>query len=51
MKCETCNKKLEEGILKKIIGTYVKTNKGKKKAICNECQKKLTIEEIKEKIN
>ena len=51
MKCEICNKKIEEGILNKIIGTYVKTEKGKKKPICNECQTKLTINEIKEKIN
>lgn len=51
MKCEICNSKIQEGILKKIIGTYIKNSKAKKKPICNECQKKLTIEEIKQKIN
>lgn len=41
MKCEICNKKLQETFLKKVIGTYVKDSKGKKHTICDECQKKL----------
>ncbi len=50
MKCETCNKRIETTFMNKIIGTYY--TKGKKKyAICNECQNKLSDEEIKEKLN
>jgi len=48
MKCDICNKKLEEGILKKIIGTYVFVN-GKKKVVCNTCQK-LYSQNLKEKL-
>jgi len=35
MKCSLCNNKIEEGILDKIKGTYVK-----KKPVCSSCQKK-----------
>ena len=41
MKCEICSNKLNEAFLQKIIGTYVKDEKGKKHAVCFECQKKL----------
>jgi len=41
MKCEICKTKLEETFLKKIIGTYVKDEKGKKHVVCSTCQKKL----------
>lgn len=51
MNCTICKNKIQETFLKKIIGTYVKDKKGKKKPICNECQNKLSSEEIKEKIN
>ena len=40
MKCEICGKKIEEIFLKKILGTYLKDDKGKKHLICFECQKK-----------
>ena len=40
MKCEICRKKIDETFLKKILGTYVKDEKGKKHAVCFECQKK-----------
>ncbi|MBD3164831.1 hypothetical protein GF323_06555 [Candidatus Woesearchaeota archaeon] len=40
MKCDICGNKIQETFLKKIIGTYVKDDKGKKHAICFECQKK-----------
>ena len=40
MKCEICGKKIEETFLKKILGSYVKDEKGKKHAICKECQSK-----------
>lgn len=39
MKCEICKKTIGETFLKKIIGTYVKDEKGKKQVICFECQK------------
>jgi len=40
VKCNICNKKIEQTFLKKLIGTYVKDKKGKKHAVCFECQKK-----------
>ena len=50
-KCDICKNRVNETFLGKIIGTYVK-NKGKKKIICFECQKKFNskkeiIENIK----
>ena len=50
MKCTICNKKIEETFLKKPIGTHVRDGKGKRKIVCNECQSKLSIEEIKNKL-
>ncbi|MFW5990961.1 MAG: hypothetical protein ACOCQX_01900 [Candidatus Nanoarchaeia archaeon] len=50
MKCEICGKKIQETFLQKIIGTYIRNSKGKKKAVCNECQSKLSDEDIKEKL-
>jgi len=44
-KCSICGNKIEELYLKKIKGTYVN-----KKLVCNECQKKYSIKEIKEKL-
>ncbi len=47
MKCDVCGKTLAETFLKKIIGGYVKDEKGKMHPICRECQKKLqTKQEI-----
>ncbi|MBS3102419.1 hypothetical protein J4458_03150 [Candidatus Woesearchaeota archaeon] len=40
MKCEICNNKIDETFLGKIIGAYIKDNKGKSHAVCFECQKK-----------
>ena len=40
MKCEICGKKIEMTFMEKIIGTYVKDEKGKKHLVCFECQKK-----------
>lgn len=40
MKCEICKNKIHETFLNKILGTYVKDAKGKKHAVCFECQKK-----------
>ncbi|MGM5482730.1 MAG: hypothetical protein ACQESF_04675 [Nanobdellota archaeon] len=50
MKCAICGKRIQETFLKKIIGTFIRNSKGKKNVVCNECQSKLTIEEIKEKL-
>lgn len=41
MKCEICKGKIDETFMKKIVGTVVKDEKGKKHHICHECQKKL----------
>ena len=41
MKCDICKKTLAETFLKKIIGGYVKDEKGKLHPVCRECQKKL----------
>ena len=45
MKCEICNNKIQETFLKKIIGTHVKDEKGKKHLVCFECQKKFPKKE------
>ena len=38
MKCEICKNKIETTFLKKIVGTIVKDEKGKKHTICSKCQ-------------
>jgi hypothetical protein len=45
MKCEICKKRVKETFLKKIVGTYVKDEKGKKHLVCFECQKKFPSKE------
>ena len=40
MKCSICKNKIEETFLKKLIGTYIKDQKGKRIPICFECQNK-----------
>ena len=50
MNCAICNKRIEETFLRKIIGTYVKDKKGKKKAVCQACQKSMGIKQVKESI-
>jgi len=49
MKCELCKKNVQEGFLKKPVGTYIKDEKGKRHMICNACQK-LGKEEILKKL-
>ena len=49
MKCDICKEKIEENFLNKIKGTYLGLGK-KKKAVCQNCQKKNSIEEIKKKL-
>jgi len=50
MKCESCNQKIEEIFLNKILGTVVKDEKGKKHYICSECQRNNSKEEILKKL-
>jgi hypothetical protein len=45
MKCEICGRGISETFLKKIVGTYVKDEKGKKHCVCFECQKKSSKKE------
>ncbi len=51
-KCEICNSKIDMTFLNKIIGTYIKDNKGKKHSVCFSCQKKFsTKHELLEKLS
>lgn len=45
MKCEICSKDIGTIFLSKILGSYVKDEKGKKHAVCSECQKKFQKKE------
>lgn len=45
VKCKVCGNKVDTTFLNKLLGTYVKDSKGKKHAICFECQKKLPSKE------
>lgn len=47
MKCRLCGNKIETTFMEKIIGTYIKDDKGKKHAICFECQKKFNNNKMK----
>ena len=47
MKCEVCNKTIETTFMEKILGTYIKDDKGKKHAVCFECQKSLNNDKAK----
>jgi len=38
MKCSVCGGEIKEGILEKIVGTYIKKG-GKLYPVCNKCQK------------
>jgi len=49
MKCDVCNAKINKTFLGKIKGTYIFKDK-KKKVVCPNCQKKLSTEEILEKL-
>jgi len=51
MKCEICKKTISQIFLGKILGTFVKDEKGKKHSVCFECQKKFaTKKEILENL-
>lgn len=41
-KCEICKANIGETFLNKIVGTYIKDEKGKKHIICFDCQKKFS---------
>jgi len=45
MKCSVCGKTLAETFLNKIVGGYVKDDKGKRHPVCRECQKNLQSKE------
>lgn len=47
VKCDLCGQKIEMTFLNKLIGTYFKGKDKKKKAICSDCQKKHSKEDIK----
>ena len=47
MKCSICKNQIKETFLKKVIGTYIKDEKGKKHLICFECQKKFDNDKAK----
>jgi hypothetical protein len=49
-KCAICDATIEIIFLEKIRGTYLKNEKGKRKAVCAVCQKKFSVEELKQKI-
>ena len=52
MKCSICKNKIKKIYLNKIVGTYIKDQKGKEHPVCSECQsefqnKKELLEKIK----
>ncbi|MFO7710171.1 MAG: hypothetical protein R6V53_00210 [Candidatus Woesearchaeota archaeon] len=40
MKCTVCREKIATTFLGKILGTYVKDQKGKRQPVCPNCQRK-----------
>lgn len=38
MECSVCGVEVKEGVLEKIVGTYIKKD-GKLYPVCNKCQK------------
>ncbi|MBC8495235.1 hypothetical protein H8D36_03720 [archaeon] len=50
MKCDICGKKIEKTFLNKIVGSYMRNSKHKKKVVCPECQKKYGKEELLTKL-
>jgi hypothetical protein len=49
-KCSSCGNPIAVMFLEKISGTYLRDKKGKKKAVCNVCQKKFSVLELRQKI-
>ena len=50
MKCELCKENIEKTFLDKIRGIYIKVN-SKIKTVCRDCQKKYSMNEIREKLS
>ncbi len=50
MKCEICGRKIEENFLNKLIGSYIRDVKGKRRAVCSDCQRKESVEDIRKKL-
>jgi hypothetical protein len=50
VKCAACNNEVQVIFLDKISGTYLKDEKGKKKAVCSGCQKSYTIESLRDRL-
>ena len=44
-KCKICGNKIEVTFLNKLRGTFIK-----KKAVCSDCQKKYSYEELRKKV-
>ncbi|HLC57456.1 MAG TPA: hypothetical protein VJH95_02710 [Candidatus Nanoarchaeia archaeon] len=49
VKCELCKKTIDETFLGKLIGTYMMEGR-RKKAVCRECQRTNSLEEIRKKL-
>ena len=49
VKCDLCKKSITELIMSKIKGTYIK-GKGKIYKVCNACQKKYSVEQLKKRL-
>jgi len=50
MKCAVCGNKVEETFLNKVLGTYIKDEKGKRHLVCKVCQKQYSKEDILAKL-
>lgn len=50
MKCDLCGNKIEEIFLEKINGIYIKVN-SKLKHVCSNCQKKYSMNKIRDKLS
>lgn len=51
VKCAICGEKVQTTFLNKLVGTYLRNSKGKREAICQNCQKDNTAEELKAKLD
>lgn len=47
VKCDICSSKIETTFLNKILGTTVRDANGKKKTVCNQCQRNGKVKEIR----
>ncbi|MBC8501076.1 MAG: hypothetical protein ISS25_02850 [Nanoarchaeota archaeon] len=50
MKCDVCGKKVETTFLAKVVGSYIKNKKSKRKLVCNKCQQKYSKEQLLKKL-